>query len=149
MRCRLFASRSCPPLPQTRFLQTTTSNTSLALSRCERKVFPCRLAAPYLLFFAFCSVTRYVCSCQPGHLFRQLRVRGGGGGGGSESLRRSIRPDVVLQHYRPAVLVFMPTVYTGITEGGSSNQCHYLCCCCGCCGCCGTSARLSILNDQN
>lgn len=27
----------------------------------------------------FVSVTRYLCSCQPRRLFRQLRVRGGGG----------------------------------------------------------------------
>ena len=38
--------------------------------------------------------------------------------GVSESLRTSIWLDIVLSHYRPAVLVFMPTVYTENTEGG-------------------------------
>lgn len=38
--------------------------------------------------------------------------------GVSESLRTSIWLDIVLSHYHPAVLVFMPTVYTENTEGG-------------------------------
>lgn len=37
--------------------------------------------------------------------------------GVAESLRTAIWPEIVLWRYHPAVLVFMPTVYTENTRG--------------------------------